>query len=1111
MKPLRLTMQAFGSYGKQTVVDFERMNQKLFLITGDTGAGKTTIFDAIVFALYGEAGSSLNRKSGSELQSQFADLSTEPFVELVFSEENGGEQKEYRVHRVPRHLRPLKRGTGIREESETVSLIMPDGTEYPPKETDQKLVELVGLTKSQFMQVAMIAQGEFMELLRAKSDEKKVIFRKLFHTEIYEKIVEELGKRRKEKLKEAEQLQTKCRMETSHVMIPGEYEKAEELLQWKSRLLEASRFSVVDAEQFLKGLEELCQWFGERYGLAEKAYLDASLQYQTRYEQYTDARQLLTRFQELEEAERSLREWESKRKEMEQSERLRKLLQTAYTLLPLWQRYQDAQTVWLEAASGLSREQERLPRLLKDYENAEKQANAAGQLWEKENQTLIEVSSRVKQAESLFQKIDAAKKREETCKEVCRRTELEAAKAKERQKKEEERENFWRRQQEKQKDAQLRLERLNSRLDQMEQLEKERKMLEAMQGEMDSCRLQAEQTKKDYQEASAAYEASHEAYEAVRRTFLNHQAGILAKEELRPGKPCPVCGSLEHPAPCRLAEENEEISRDMLEKAEREAGELRARQEKLAARAHSETALFEERKEKLEMRWETFRETFCMVFPEDGRRIFGENIWREKSSQQESGQKEQDRKNQGKEESHREKSTSQSGESAVLSGRNLQDVQRLLTERGQELSRERKKVSEQVRLGQEAEEQLRGAEGRRENLQAEVSRLEEQAQSDRERLAGLTAAVSELTNSREFMTREEAREAFASAGERFRKTEKERNNAETLLLQSRSRKVQSETRISRYQEELPAFEKERDQRKKVYEEALYQAKMSEEEWKGLTEQYSPGEAEHIREMLEIQWRERAAAESRRNAAKEALKGKKQPDMDALKAETEKAKLQMEEARKISGSIKEKYGINLRAFRSLEPMLEERAREMEEFAALDSLYSRLAGNVSGSRMDMETFVQRYYLERILYAANRRFYAMSAGQFELRMCDLERAGTGKNRGLDLMVYSMVTGKEREVRTLSGGESFMAALSLALGMADQIKESAASVHLDVMFIDEGFGSLDDNARDKAVHVLKEMAGDSRMIGIISHVTELKQEIEDQLIVTRDAAGSHVRWQIS
>ena len=172
---------------------------------------------------------------------------------------------------------------------------------------------------------------------------------------------------------------------------------------------------------------------------------------------------------------------------------------------------------------------------------------------------------------------------------------------------------------------------------------------------------------------------------------------------------------------------------------------------------------------------------------------------------------------------------------------------------------------------------------------------------------------------------------------------------------------------------------------------------------------------------------------------------------------------------------------------------------------------LAGNVSGSRMDLETFVQRYYLERILYAANRRFQEMSAGQFEFRMYDLEKAGEGKNRGLDLMVYSAVTGKVREVRTLSGGESFMAALSLALGMADQIQESSAAVNLDMMFIDEGFGSLDEHSRNQAVKVLQEMADGSRLIGIISHVSELKQEIEDQLIVTKDENGSHVKWQIS
>ena len=185
--------------------------------------------------------------------------------------------------------------------------------------------------------------------------------------------------------------------------------------------------------------------------------------------------------------------------------------------------------------------------------------------------------------------------------------------------------------------------------------------------------------------------------------------------------------------------------------------------------------------------------------------------------------------------------------------------------------------------------------------------------------------------------------------------------------------------------------------------------------------------------------------------------------------------------------------------------------MEEYGRLDNLYRLVSGNVTGARMDLETYVQRFYLEQILDAANRRFLEMSAGQFELRMYDLEKAGEGRNKGLDLMVYSTVTGTVREIRTLSGGESFMAALSLALGMADQIQESSAAIHLEIMFIDEGFGSLDEHSRQQAVRVLQEMAAGNRLTGIISHVTELKQEIDDQLIVTKDDEGSHVRWQLS
>ncbi len=213
MRPIKLEMQSFGSYGEKTTIDFTQTSQNLFLISGDTGAGKTTIFDAIVFALYGEASSINNKKDGMELQSQFVGYDTKPYVELTFSEKRGEECGIYTVRRIPRHMEPLKRKSGYTEKSETVSLRMPDGSEYPQKETDKKIEEIVGLTKGQFMQIAMIAQGEFMEILRAKTDDRKVIFRKLFNTELFPKIVNELERRRKEKWTEIAQIRTSYQTE----------------------------------------------------------------------------------------------------------------------------------------------------------------------------------------------------------------------------------------------------------------------------------------------------------------------------------------------------------------------------------------------------------------------------------------------------------------------------------------------------------------------------------------------------------------------------------------------------------------------------------------------------------------------------------------------------------------------------------------------------------------------------------------------------------------------------------------------------------------------------------------------------------------------------------
>ena len=318
--------------------------------------------------------------------------------------------------------------------------------------------------------------------------------------------------------------------------------------------------------------------------------------------------------------------------------------------------------------------------------------------------------------------------------------------------------------------------------------------------------------------------------------------------------------------------------------------------------------------------------------------------------------------------------------------------------------------------------------------------------------------------------------------------------------------------IRQYEAELPLLEKDRSRKEAAYQDILAKKHFADDaSWMELTSGWTKEDRKAMRDKVSRFRQDKAAVTGALETARKAVSGQEKPDLEALSAAQEEAQQQLDRMQGEEQRLRQIYSTNQAALDSLKPQLQERTKVMEEYGRICDLYERLGGKQTGARMDIETFVQRRYLQRILRCANARFSEMSAGQFELRMVDLAKAGTGRNHGLDLLVYSNVTGKEREIRTLSGGESFMAALSLALGMADQIRESAASINLDIMFIDEGFGTLDDHARDQAVRVLQRMAEGSRMIGIISHVSELKQEIDDQLIITKDDAGSHARWQIS
>ena len=1071
MRPLKLKMQAFGSYGKETVIDFTKPEQNLFLITGDTGSGKTTIFDAIVFALYGEASSTSNKKEGIVLQSQYAELNFEPYVELEFKE---GEEI-YKLRRVPRHLRRITKGAakgvGTREIAGSVTLLMPDGTEYPQKEANARIQEITGLTKSQFMQVAMIAQGEFMELLRAKSDDKKKIFRKLFNTELYEQIVIELGNRKRNMEKEISVIKTRCQSETARVRVLGEKINGNEveagdihtletrMEELKKRILNGE---IVVMTELTEILEKHLNIVKKQLKKAQTAYEDAAKIRDKNRDMYTEAQQLQGLFEQKQQIEKELEQFRKLSAETDQKERLADSVSDAWEIKTFYDFWKAGQQDTERICKALEAQLEKLP----GFAEKEKKALVEEEKKQKELDAVREAYTRtVEKAEKalqLFEQIGEAKKKADTGKQL-----LETAVKKEAADKNalaavEKKEKELRNQAEQLADAGEKLKVCQGRMDVINGMKEDLRLLSGIYKEQKAYNQKIKELKEKYKNVRALYEKKHEEYEKMRRDFLDAQAGFLA-EELVDGAPCPVCGSTEHPHPCAIKEAHSEISQERMELLEKETEKLRAEQEKFSAEVQSNTDLEKVKKQ-------DFEDNFNRLVNK-----MRENIpaLPEKFSP---------------------------GQAQELINQWMKEVQ-----------------SQGIKYQKEKEE-LQSVQALLRELENQKPSLKKQAEDSGEqvKMAGnmYEAAMAELksySSSSDFESGEAAKKAKEEAAGKKQRVTESYNTAKAAAAQAGTERSNAETLIRKYKSELPGAEEEEKRRKKTYESMADEKNMAEPQWKAFTEMYEKKTAESLRKEVQAFREGKRTAEGKAESLAAAIGNRKPPVMADIQKEKDHGEHSLKEAENLRDQLQSVYKDNGEAFRILAPMLKDRQKMVEDHARIDRVYRLVSGNVSGSRMDLETYVQRYYLEKILIAANRRFQEMSAGQFELRMYDLEKAGEGKNKGLDLMVYSTVTGKEREVRTLSGGESFMAALSLALGMADQIQESSAAINLDMMFIDEGFGSLDEHSRNQAVKVLMEMAEGSRLIGIISHVTELKQEVEDQLIVTKDETGSHVKWQIS
>lgn len=1065
MKPILLTMQAFGSYGEKTEIDFQKGGD-FFLISGDTGSGKSTIFDAMMFALYGEVSTNGSGKE-NELLSQFVDVRNDkPLVSLVFTAHQHGQEETYKITRTPRHIRPAKRtGAKQQEEGETAELLMPDGSQYPGKlsETNRKIEEIVGLTADQFRKVVMIAQGEFMDFLRAGSKEKTELLRDLLKTDYYYQLSERLKTLAKDKNTAAKTQRANMSFFAGRAVTEGlPEEDAQALEAAKGTVITAKELQPEQVDTLAEVLSAVCARLQLQQGDLAKQQTAAQNDRDECMKRIEAAKPLMDSFKALESAEKTLLECAAQADEIEEKRGLIGKIRDAWAIEPKYQRMKDARKALTDAQTELAAKQQKLPKLKQTAADAAMLHQQMEKTKDAATTQCAEVETKVKKALKTFDALEEAKKALRQATEKDADAQKKVISAQEALENFKHQEDEWQAQEKKLEGAREEKSAYERQYEKYDELKDAAEKLRKHQQETQKQEKQATAALEAYKSASREYLQARNAHEDYYQAFLNEQAGVLA-QTLEPGKPCPVCGALEHPAPCRLTQENQQLNREQLKKLRKAADEAAKAQEEKAKESESAQVKLTERQKAAE----------------EAEKKLVENA----------------------------KNIRESVPMATAA-----DVEAMLQAWLPELQSASKSVQAKVDALKKVRENLDGAKAERDKLEKAAADAQETAKSTAAEKAAAEAKrqehQKELTGGA-YRTREDAVAQRTQAQEAKEKAEAAASQAAKKERQAQKAETDCETQIRRLNEEMPQKQANAEEFNQQYQQTMADKSLDEAQWRQLTADYDAEEPDRLQKVVSEFDQRKSKAEGQCATAQNAIAGREKPNMEQLNAAFEAAKAAWEKASAALEAAKHLHSDNAKVLKDLREGRDPLAKACQEANTAQHLSDVMAGSESGNRMNLETFVQRSYMEKILCDANRRFRDMSNGQFELKLINVEDAGEGRNKGLDLEVYSIVTGKTRSVNTLSGGESFMAALSLALGMADQIQAATAAIHLDVMFIDEGFGSLSDNARNEAVNILKEMAGKQRQIGIISHVSELKDEIENQLIVKKDDRGSHISWR--
>lgn len=1017
MKPLKLSIEAFGPFAGSENLDFGDLgSHKLFLIHGKTGAGKTSILDALCFALFGDTTG--GERDGRGMRSHHASPEQPTRVSLEFA--LGSDV--YRVERSPEQERPKKRGDGVTKELQQATLwrVGGEGAEGQVVaagwlKVNEAVASLLGYSCDEFRQVVVLPQGRFRRLLVADSSERERILETLFHTERYRALERQLSEQAKDLAKNAQKVLTKRSALLEQARV--------ETLEGLEDLREGTRADLNAANAAVKQAVEAAV-------AADKVFREAQSQAAKREElgaaqallqkRKAESKAAAPRRERLAGMRRALR-IEPQRLARDRS---RDEAKEAGLVLEAAKKHALAATKALKAAQSrlgaaqlqakeldqLRRKRDQLQNLLEEASSLEPLTEALAAL----DRSFADAKGAIGWSNRSISGLEAKQKKfteqSQRCLAVLSSLELRKHRALE-----------------------------------AEQYFQMRRELEGLRATRMTALVAVGAAESEQEKATLRLREAKNQSLLLERAWREGRAAALASE-LEDGSPCPVCGSREHPQPAAAGEDAG--SGELLDQSRKAVEDCEGE----VAKASEKTAAAKRLADKLKLEVESIE-----------------------------------------------------GRLGEAGGKTLAELEADLTKARSSLAEAGK-----------ADVELREVKPKLEKVEADLAEDREELAAETSRLQALNTEQAELRGRLEEKQKalpKELREPGALAlavvqavdAVSLRESAVADAEAQAVLAGEEAAKAQAlasqavadcDKAARSATEELRAFEEQLAVQGFDDEAAFQDARGSE------------AEIDNLEAGLEKLALALAEAAGREDRAREAALGLPEVlDVAAKEQDARAAAEARDQAQAKAGGLEQALA-SLEAVAKTIQQLDEQTGDLQErYAVVGRVAEVMAGRGANSRgIPFQRFVLAAFLDDVLVSASQRLRLMSNQRYVLRRSE-ERGSRARTTGLELVVFDAYTGQDRAVSTLSGGEGFLASLALALGLSDVVQSYSGGIRLETIFIDEGFGTLDPEALDLAMRALVDLQNGGRLVGVISHVPELRERIAARLEVSRAADGSQAR----